>query len=101
MAGQNRTALRDTGFNGDLPLPEDLRNLVNPRPHARQKAVLATGESIEEDVFLIELDFDGQLSKSEVTFAQVDEVVIGTHLMRHHRLEINFVTKIVLLERVV
>lgn len=37
---------------------------------------------------------------AEATFVATDEILIGTRLLRNHRLEINFATGEVLLERV-
>lgn len=100
VAGQNWTAVVDTGFNGDATLPEQLRPLIKMRPHGRYESLLASGEIIEEDVFLSEFEFDSQVYGAEITFAPIDEIIIGTHLLRNHQLDINFVLRSVLLEKV-
>ena len=61
VAGQLWTAIVDTGFNGDLELPERLRGLLNARHVGRVMSALAGGQIIEEDAFQIEFPFDGQL----------------------------------------
>jgi predicted aspartyl protease len=101
VAGKNWTAVVDTGFNGDLELPEPLRPLVNPRYLLRAKSFLASGQSLDEDVYLVELAFDGQDIVAEATFAPGDTILLGTHLLRHYRLTVDFVARTVLLERLV
>lgn len=101
VAGRSWSAIIDTGFNGDLELPEILRPFVNPRFICQIHAFLAGGQSIVEDYYYVDFPFDGQTVVAEATFAPGVEILIGTHLLRQHRLEINFVDKTVLLERVV
>ena len=64
------------------------------------KSSLAAGQEIEEDVFLVQFPFDGQLVKAQATYASVSSILIGTRLMKRHRLTIDFPQKSVLLERV-
>ena len=101
VAGQDWPAVIDTGFNGDLELPEVLRSGVNPRYWAESFSELAAGQHIVEELFLVDFPFDGESIQAETTFARVAEILIGTHLLRSHRLEIHFVNRTVLLERVV
>jgi predicted aspartyl protease len=100
IAGQMCRAVIDTGFNGDLELPEYLRPALNPRFHETGLSILASGQCLEEDYYLIDFPFDGQFVEAQVTFAASNYILIGTHLLRRHRLEINFVAQTVLLERV-
>jgi len=88
----------DTGFNGDLELPKRFRSLVVARPIGRAWTVLAGGQSIEEDLFLVEIDFDGQMMVAEATFAEVEVGLVGTHLIREYRLTIDFVGRTIRLE---
>jgi predicted aspartyl protease len=44
------TAIIDTGFNGDLELPESLRISLKVRFVSRVTSLLAAGQSIEEDL---------------------------------------------------
>ncbi len=48
----------------------------------------------------MDFPFDGQTLEAEATFAPGAEILVGTHLLRQYRLEINFVSQTVLLERV-
>jgi len=100
IAGQTWPAIVDTGFNGDLELPERLRPSVSPRYLCRTLSLLAAGQTIVEDTYLVDFPFDGQIVTVEATFVQDDRILLGTHFLRGYRLEINFVARTVLLERV-
>ena len=100
IASQNWRVTIDTGFNGDLELPESLRNSLNARYVGQVTPALAGGQSIEESVYLVDFPFDGRVMQAEVTFVANHEILIGTHLLREHRLLVNFVSQTVELERV-
>ena len=57
----------DTGFNGDLELPEELQDLFDARFVGRVTSSLAGGQTIEEDVYLIDFPFDDRNLQAEVT----------------------------------
>ncbi|MBI3909585.1 MAG: hypothetical protein HY320_01465, partial [Armatimonadetes bacterium] len=61
---------------------------------------LAGGQSVEEDHYLVEFPFDGRIVKVVATFTPGDEILIGTRLLRHYRLEIDCVARTVALARV-
>ena len=61
IAGQSWAATIDTGFNGDLELPEGLRGKLNDQPAGRLRSALAGGQVIEEDAYSVEFPFDGQV----------------------------------------
>ena len=101
VAGQSWQAVIDTGFNGDLELPSGLRTKVNARFKGRYRSLLAGGQTVVEDTYRVDFPFDGQTVMAEATFVAGGEILIGTHLLRNYRLEINFPSRTVLLERVV
>jgi predicted aspartyl protease len=101
VGGKDWEATIDTGFNGDVELPEILRESLNPRSVGRATAALAGGQSIEEEVFLVEFPFDGRKIQTEATFVAGSHILIGTHLLREYSLRIDFVRKTVELERLV
>ncbi len=68
IAGQDWPAIIDTGFNGDLELPEELRASLNARYVGRVASALAGGQRIEEDVYVVEFPFDGHTLHAEATF---------------------------------
>ena len=68
VAGSDWPATIDTGFNGDLELPEALRMAVNPRFTGQIVSSLAGGQVIEEDAFVVDFPFDGEMILATATF---------------------------------
>lgn len=101
VAGREWAATIDTGFNGDLELPEALRTSLNIRDtFGLVKFALAGGQTIEEYVYIVDFPFDGRLVEAAVTFVSDNQILIGTRLLQDYWLQINFVTRTVALERV-
>ena len=101
LAGNTWSAIIDTGFNGYLELPQSLRPSVNAQFIGRLESLLAGGQSVVEDNYRVEFPFDGRLMAVEATFSPGDEILIGTALLLHYRLEISFPQRTVLLQRTV
>ena len=99
IAGEEWAVTIDTGFNGDLELPEALRSVLKPEYVGKVTSSLAGGQTIEEDVYLVDFPFDGQIVQARATFVVGSEILIGTHLLREYRLQIDFVRRTVVLER--
>lgn len=97
--GKDWSATIDTGFNGDLELPEQLRDRVKARYVGRVSSALAGGKIIEEDAYLVDFPFDGNFLRVTVTFVKGSEILIGTHLLREYRLQMKFLSKNVELDR--
>ena len=95
VAGQDWIAVIDTGFNGDLELPQSLRHSLNERFVGRATSALAGGQTIEEDAYQVDFPFDGRTLRADATFVDSHEILIGTHLLRRHRLTIDFVSETV------
>jgi predicted aspartyl protease len=100
LGGTTFRAIVDTGFNGDLELPEQLRALVRPRLLGQATSLLAGGVEIREDVYQVDFEFDGKSIAAEATFVSGNDILIGTGLLRAHRLSINFVSRTVRIQRV-
>ena len=98
-AGKAWAAIVDTGFNGDLELPEALRPFVNPCLLAPTEWLLAGGQRIVPDTYEVDFPFDGAVTAVEATFVPDDSILIGTGLMAEYRLTVDFVAGTVLLER--
>lgn len=90
VAGQKWVAVIDTGFNGDLELPENLKGRLRSRFAGKVTSELAGGYQVEEDAYLVPFHFDGIDLLVEAVFGPVDEILIGTRLLDRHRLEISF-----------
>ena len=99
IAGQDWPATIDTGFNGDLELPDVLREPLHARFVGRTTVALAGGQSVEEDLYLVDFPFDGRIVQVEATFVSGSRILIGTRLLREYSLQINFVSRTVQLER--
>jgi predicted aspartyl protease len=99
IAGRDWPATIDTGFNGDLELPDALREPLNALFGGRANAALAGDQSVEEDLYLVDFPFDGQMVQAEATFVSGSRILIGTRLLSEYSLQINFVSKIVQLEQ--
>ena len=80
VGGERWNAIIDTGFNGELELPEQLRSQVNAEFVGRATSLLAANQRIEEDVFLVDFPFDGRIARVQTTFADGGEILIGTGL---------------------
>ena len=89
IAGQEWSATIDTGFNGDL----------DPQYVGRVTSSLAGGQTIEEDVYLVDFPFDSQIIQARATFVVDGDILIGTRLLQEYRLQIDFVRRTVLLEK--
>jgi predicted aspartyl protease len=98
VAGKTWPATVDTGFNGDLELPEALRPFVKPRFLAPTEWLLAGDQRIVEDTYEVEFPFDGTTLAVEATFVPGNSILIGTGLMAQYRLTVDFVAGTVLLE---
>ena len=98
VGGQRWQAIIDTGFNGDLELPEQLRLHVSPQFVGRAISLLAANQSIEEDIFLVDFPFDCRTIRVQATFVVGDEILIGTHMLSAYRLRIDFPTGGVVIE---
>ena len=61
IAGRDWPATIDTGFNGDLELPDALRDPLNAQFVGRATAFLAGGQTVEEDLYLVGFPFDGRI----------------------------------------
>jgi len=99
LAGRQWAATIDTGFNGDLELPEELQGRLNDQPAGRVRSALAGGQIIEEDAYLVEFPFDGENHEAIATFVPESQILIGTHLLREFYLQIHFVDRTLQLER--
>ncbi len=90
VADREWPAVIDTGFNGDLELPRALASAVSAEYGGTIYSVLADGTRIFEEGYRVVFPFDGEPLPAVATFADVDELLIGTRLLRRHRLEIGF-----------
>ncbi len=100
IAGSSWPAIIDTGFNGDLELPAQLQPYMNARFLCRNRSLLAAGQIVEEDSYLVDFPFDGLTQVAEASFVSGSEVLIGTHLLRQYSLLIEFPARTLQLTRI-
>jgi predicted aspartyl protease len=94
IAGEEWLAIVDTGFNGDLELPERVRGKLNEQPVGRLRSALAGGQLIEEDAYLVDFPFDDRIVQAVATFAPGSQLLIGTNLLREYQLSIKFASRV-------
>jgi len=99
LDGREWRAVIDTGFNGYLELPESLRGAVKARFLGYPESALAAGQTILEENYVVEFPFDGETLQIEATFAPGPDILLGTCLLRNHRLEIDFRNRFVLIDK--
>lgn len=99
VGGINIRAIIDTGFNGELELPERLRSHVNPRLVGRVVSLLAANQQVEEDVYLVDFPFDGAFIRAQATFVAGAKILIGTRMLREYRLAVDFPARTVAVEK--
>lgn len=99
VAGRDWPAIVDTGFNGDLELPLELRDRLTAEFAGQIESLLAGGQRILEDAYLVAFPFDGQILKAGATFVEGETILLGTRLLGSHRLEIVFPRQTLVLER--
>ena len=92
-------AVIDTGFNGELELPDRLRSHVNSQLIGRQTSFLAASQQIAEDLFLVDFPLDGRWVRVEATFVDGDEILIGTRMLKEYRLQIGFPARTVAIDK--
>lgn len=97
--GREWRAVIDTGFNGYLELPESLRAAVQAQFIGHLESALAAGQTIVEENYIVEFPFDGETLEVEATFSPGNDILIGTSMLREHRLEIDFRERFVVLDK--
>jgi predicted aspartyl protease len=99
LAGRQWETIIDTGFNGDLELPLELKDLLPARFLGEVKSILAGGQSIVEVAYHVTIQFDGEAVLAEATFVESTKILLGTRLLRRHQLAIDFPARTVRIER--
>ena len=77
VAGQPWPAIIDTGFNGELELPDYLRQGVNARCKGHIHVALGGGQHREEEVSLVAFPCDGRPSLRRPLVCQARRYSLG------------------------
>jgi predicted aspartyl protease len=67
IAGTEWIAIIDTGFSGDLELPQALAQYFQGTPSGQQEFALASGILVMDDMFVIDFPFDGETLPAHVS----------------------------------
>ena len=79
VGGRSYIAIVDTGFDGDLELPEQLRAELNPLHIGRVASRLAGGQVIQEEAYHVDFLFDGETVQAETSFVPGDGILVGRY----------------------
>ncbi len=83
-------AVIDTGFNGYLSVPRRLVNRGQWANIGTEEFEVATGDVVEQGVYLGEVIFDGQRTPVSTVGTESHDILIGTKLLRDKILLVNF-----------
>lgn len=86
-------AVIDTGFNGYLSVPRKFSQRGGWRYLGKEAFEIATGQSVEQPVYLGTMMFDRTRMMVYVVGTEAEDVLIGTRLLEPKTLTINFRTK--------
>ena len=82
--------LVDTGFTEMLSLPVSWRSRLRVPSIGLRDYELADGSVVASEIVSVRIRFLGRTRRVTAVLADADEVLIGTQLMRGHRLAIRF-----------
>jgi clan AA aspartic protease len=80
----------DTGFNGDLVLPQQLIDDLDLVPSGTLKAILADGSEITLQRFTCLIDWFGKRRELEVVANEGAFPLLGVGLLRGHDLHLSY-----------
>ena len=83
----------DTGFNGNLSVPEKLAKRYGWPWIGNESYEIATGDVVEQKVFLGEIRWFGVQQQVYAVASHADDILMGTRLLRDRQLNINFRAK--------
>ena len=81
IGGREWTAVIDTGFDGHLVLPDALSPHFERRYWGEAGVILGGGQEVTEDLYTIDFPFDGETHSVRVSFAPMEEILIGTAIL--------------------
>ncbi|MDP3723498.1 MAG: hypothetical protein Q8R91_08390 [Candidatus Omnitrophota bacterium] len=87
----------DTGFNGYLSVPTPLLVRGGWQAIGTEKFEIATGEIVEQEIYLGEAVFNGKRGPVYTVATHADDILVGTKLLRGKVLTVNFQTRRVMI----
>lgn len=85
-----KKAVIDTGFNGSLSLPAKLAQKGNWHFFGVEEYELATGDIVQQKIFIGQMRLDKNPFSVYAVTSHSEDILIGTHLLRHRELIIQF-----------
>lgn len=85
--------LVDTGFNGSLIIPTQRFNQLRPilKFEGPEEFISVTGETFLADAYSMKIDWFGKAIRVAVaTCKEVDEAILGSHMLKDCRLTIDY-----------
>lgn len=77
-------AILDTGFNGELALPQKLKSKSILIPFGVKSFELANGHIVQQEIFLATLVVNNKKIPVEATLTQSSTALIGMEFIRNH-----------------
>jgi clan AA aspartic protease len=82
----------DTGFNGNLSVPEKLAKKYGWPWIGNESYEIATGDVVEQKVFLGEINWFDHRQQVYAVASHADDILMGTRLLRGRQLNVDFRT---------
>lgn len=89
-----KDAVVDTGFNGYISIPKDVMSQSNWYEFGQESYELATGEIVQEPVFIREVIFDRKKRTVLALQTKGSDILIGTKLLSGRLCEFDYGSKI-------
>jgi clan AA aspartic protease len=83
-------AIVDTGFNGQLSVPDALMQRLGFLQYGIQQATFADGRSAVEKLYLVDVQWVGRPVRCIAGASQLPDCLIGTELLEGHTLTVDF-----------
>lgn len=100
IAGKSWRTIVDTGFDGDLELPQALFDDCMIEHIGPTLNVLAGGVTIVEELYRVQIIFDGRQRNAEATFVDGEEILLGTGMLMDYHMTIDFPASTIELSRI-
>jgi clan AA aspartic protease len=88
----------DTGFTGDLVLPDSVIQSLSLTLSGTVSAVLADGSQVAMRTYSCHIDWFGKWQSLEVVASDAQFPILGVGLLLNHSLRIDYATKEITLE---
>lgn len=88
----------DTGFNGDLVLPQERIDVLSLQHSGTVKAILADGSEVALKTYTCQIEWFGEFRHLEVVANDGEYPLLGVGLLLNHDLHISYRSGVVRIE---